>query len=506
MRDLLNLFDNLLNEDTVLTPAEIKKRPGRFEKFIKHIQDGKPFYTKDGQEIVLDPKEADRFLALDAEGKFKGSLGGLSTDGNTYPLGAFMKTAEFGGQSVKPGEDTSQSKEAALVKPSQIGITDQQISADGLADVITGNQVLASTPYGQAIIKIAQDIVNGEPAVIPADMVKNTALKKAIVDYAGEYLGVLAIVYDQTNFPNKKDFLKWLGGSLNQLVLNFPSETNTPLADSFAEIINPETGHQINISSKGTGGGAPPSISGLKVPDELRSKKAYQTAIDFIDICQDKSLPKPTTVSQVFEAMNLFYERMPDKIPEEFKEFLPWPRDITAQVQDSLKNKTPMPEYAPLFADLKSAGSDGGKLTYVTKAAVMDIVNGGDLPEFQSAVLEILDYNFIQQYTKVEGRTGVLKFDTQWPAKLNGVITLETKSGGTDPTKGGFSFKLGPSSGMDAYSPDTTEPTASTTAKTSTTDLDTLSQQSSGITARAGGVEEPKKLGSEKTLGRKRQK
>ena len=36
--------------------------------------------------------------------------------------------------------------------------------------------------------------------------------------------------------------------------------------------------------------------------------------------------------------------------------------------------------------------------------------------------------------------------------------------------------------------------------------LDTFAQQRTGVTAAAGGIEEPKKLGSEKTLGRKRQK
>ena len=101
-----------------------------------------------------------------------------------------------------------------------------------------------------------------------------------------------------------------------------------------------------------------------------------------------------------------------------------------------------MPEYKSLFANLDSKGSDGGKLTYVTKAAVMNIVNSGAVPEFQAVVLEVLDYNFIQQYTTASGNT--LIFNTQWPAKLDGQVTIETKSGGTDPTKGGFSFKLKP--------------------------------------------------------------
>ena len=53
---------------------------------------------------------------------------------------------------------------------------------------------------------------------------------------------------------------------------------------------------------------------------------------------------------------------------------------------------------------------------------------------------EILDYNFIQQYSTI--KDNVLTFQTQWPAKLDGKITVESKSGATDPTKGSFSFKL----------------------------------------------------------------
>ena len=104
-----------------------------------------------------------------------------------------------------------------------------------------------------------------------------------------------------------------------------------------------------------------------------------------------------------------------------------------------------MPRYQSLFRDLESKGSDGGKLTYVTKTAVMDMINGGEVPEFEAVVLEILDYNFIQQYATYQGnKTGVVAFSTQWPAKLDGKVTMESKSGGTDPTKGGFSFKLSP--------------------------------------------------------------
>ena len=438
MRDLINLVESLLTEAT-LNAEQITRYPERFDAFIAHIQDGKPFYTdKEGTEVILEPSEAQRFLDLHAAGQFRGRLMGQAIDGKQYPLSSFA--------SAKPGDDSTVelSKEGVLVKPTQIGITDRNIKSSKLAAELINNPVLASTAYGQAVIAMAQNIAAGSTAIMPKEILKNNALKKAIVDYAGEYLGVLALVKNQTNFPNREDFLNWLGGSLDKLTLNFPSKSNTQIADSFASIVNPTTDHQINISSKGTGGGAAPSLSGLVIPDSVRKKKNLKAAVEFIDLTQDTTLPVPRSISQVFAAMNMMYKHVPKEIPKAFHKFLPWSDDITAQVQDSIKNGTPMPKYAKLIETTGGKGTDGGKLTYVTKLAVIEIVNTGALPGFQAAILETLDYNFIQQYTNVNGRTGEMMFDTQWPAKLNGVVTLETKSGGTDPTKGGFSFKLKP--------------------------------------------------------------
>ena len=512
MRDILNLLDSMLAEAT-LEASQIIKYPERFDAFISHIQDRKPFYTdKEGTEVVLDPSEADRFLQLRQDGKFRGSVQGKDLQGKLWSISNFRKTAEFGGASAKPGEtDTSElKKEGAQVKPGQIGIVNQDIPASKLHDVIVNNIVLQSTDYGRAVIEIANNIVSGKPAVIPAEFAKNEQVKKAIVDYAGEYLGVLALIHDQSSFPSRDEFLKWLGGNFKDLVLFFPSSVSNPLADSFASITNTKTGHTLNISSKGTGGGAPPSMSSLKIPDELRKKKQYQTAIDIVDLVKNENLPIPKTVSQVFQMMNLMYERMPDKIPTAFVPFLPWDQDIVAQVKDSLKNRTPMPKYNKLFADLDSKGSDGGKLTYVTKSAVMNLVNGGQVPEFQAVILEILDYNFIQQYA--DAKKGVITFSTQWPAKLDGEVTMETKSGGTDPTKGGFSFKLKPKGQKgQAIEKPTDADIPAVSANTSADELDTQTQKRSSVTARKGGLEEEEEIvkplrDNVPVFGRKRQR
>jgi hypothetical protein len=50
--------------------------------------------------------------------------------------------------------------------------------------------------------------------------------------------------------------------------------------------------------------------------------------------------------------------------------------------------------------------------------------------------------NFIQQYTDYQSN-GELTFATQWPSKLEGVVTLENKSSAKEPSSAGFSFKLG---------------------------------------------------------------
>lgn len=506
MRDLIDLLESIIDEAT-LSASQINKYPERFDAFITHIQDGKPFYTEAGDEVVLAPSEADRFLKLKADGKFSGGLAGIDATGKSWPLSGFLKTAEFGGASTKPGAvDTAElKKEGAQVKPSQIGIVDKNIPASKLAGEIINNPVLQSTDYGRAVIEMAKSLAAGQPAVIPKEYVKNEQVKKAIVDYAGEYLGVLALVYGQTDFPKRDDFLAWLGGDLKSLMLYFPSEVSNPLADSFASVTNSKTGHKISISSKGTGGGAPPSLSSIKIPPHLKENPKYETAIDLIELTQNENIPSPKTVSQVFLMMNLLNERLPEKIPAKFKPFLPWDQSIIAQVNDSRKNGTAMPEYNELFKDLDSKGSDGGKLTYVVKDAIMKLVNGGAVPEFQDVVLEVLDYNFIQQYAKVINKTGQMQFYTQWPAKLDGVVTMESKSGGTDPTKGGLSFKLKPKGSKAEPLPLPGEEEAAAAAvkpaKTSTTDLDVVTQKRSGVKASAGNT-----IGDKQSLGRERRR
>jgi hypothetical protein len=430
----------LLSEEQTLSLPKLLKDIGRFNNLVQNIKSGNPLYLADGTPVIIDPSEADALLKLHQSGdlQVKGQRLQLKAkDGTMYPLSSFLKTKDYGGQALVPGQEktSAPTKEGLKLKPKDIGLSDKQIKAGQLGNTISSNSKLKESVVGQEVIKMAKTISEGNLPVLSPTLDK--ASKSAINDYAGEYLGVWALIKGLTEFNNKEAFMKWLKMPLESLELFFPSKTNNSIADSYA-LMNPTTGHQINISSKGKGGGAPPSITGLEIPDHIRKEKAFNGAVKFIDIVKNNS-----TTFQPFVVMNLINEINPSAIPPKFKKFLPWSDKLMTAANESRKTNTPLPKlYASLWNTIKwkKDSTDGGKLNYVVKEACIEMINNGAIPEFEAAVLQILDYNFIQQYSTI--KNNVLTFQTQWPAKLDGKITVESKSGATDPTKGSFSFKL----------------------------------------------------------------
>jgi len=461
MRDLINLIENLMSKTEMLSEVNLSvealtKEEKRFNRFIEMIRNGEPVtLAKDNSEVTIAPEEADRFLDMRANGAFRGTIKIQLADGGEIKLSDILKTADFGGQAStgKEGEETG--KEAALLKPKQIGITNRDIPASDLGSVIINNEVLQSTDYGQAVIEMAKTIMNGGTPVIPPFPEK---LTKSIVDYGGEYLGVLALIMGTSRFPRRKGFEEWLGAETSALVVNFPDQSNLPLADSVAVplVKNDKTKHAVYISSKGTGGGAAPAISSLRVPEDVRNNPDYEAAVSFIDLCNNDAYKRGQgTTASAFAGMNLLHEYAPDSIPSKFNQFLPWDIDeITNKVTDSrmafkkFPDKTElhaMPEYEDLWSETKftKPASDGGKLIYAVKSAVVDAINKKDaIPNFKDTVLMILDMNFVQQYADFVPKSRELKFATQWPAKLEGKVKIESKSSAKDPVAGGFSFKL----------------------------------------------------------------
>ena len=506
MRDILNLLDTLNEAAVGMSAGEITKYETRIEKFLNKITLGEPFTTIDNQEVVIDPAEAKRFLTLYKQNLFKGSLKArIANSNDEIALSKLAKTAEFGGAAVAVGQDPGTAgKEALLVKPKTIQITDFDIPAGSLYKVIAGNQVLNSTDYGKTVIQLANEIVAGQAVVLPPEYQDKSMekVRKAIVDYAGEYLGVLALVSGRTKFDNQKAFTKWLGAGVGELVVNFPGKSNTNIADSYATVKNKKTSHSLNISSKGTGGGAAPAISGLKISDDIKQNPNLKNAVKFIELCQAKADARgASTLIQAFEAMNFIYSINPGAISKKFQKFLPWQHAAVATIVDAVSTGRPLPKkYSPAYADIKTRGgnvTEGGTLVYAIKKDVAEAINDRNaIPEFKDTILQVLEMNFIQQYTDYSG--GEITFETQWPAKLDGDVSVVNKSSAGEPTAGGFSFKLGRVTSADEVGGSDTAP-----AKTTAQDLDTVGKQRSKVKASDGG---PEKLGSDKALGRKRQR
>lgn len=454
MRDLIDLIQ-ILSEASNLQPSEFNKRPQRFAAFKKKILAGEPFTTIDDQEVHIAKVEAQRFemnwddhqqkFIDPKEAQFAQLARGSTYNGqNTIPLSKLKKTTEFGGAGVAVGADPAAGGKASYaVKPQDIGICDKDISAHDLYDIIKNNGTLNATDYGKIVIALADYIVAGEAVVLPEDAQKNDKLRAAIQDNAGEYLGVLALLYYRSRFNKREEFNKWLGGTTDDLVVRFPSAANYALADSFAQLTNSKTSHSVNISSKGKDGGAAPSIRGLQIPEHIKNNPKLKNGVEFVKICQERD-----TISQAFDGMDLLYQARPESINKEWHKFLPFNPKLKEKIIASFRGQD-LPfskEWQGILGSVASKdATDGGKIIYAIKREVAHAINTKDaLPEFKDMVLEILEMNFVQQYTDYENKhKGEFTFATQWPAKLDGKVSLENKSSAKDPTSGGFSFKLG---------------------------------------------------------------
>jgi hypothetical protein len=449
-----------------LATGEIKKYQSRIAAFIHKVQAGSPFVTTDGRDFVVDRKQLPELKKFLLDPDTKGQLLVRSADGKELiSTSKLVKTGEFGGQSSptqSQGQnvDVSQTagKEGLPVKPPQVFqttdikdinlATAKDLQRAGafkvkeLYNKITASEQLnALGTYGQAIISCAKQINSGKDPKVPEGL--TSPQMRALVDYAGEYLGILAMYKGTADFPKRNAFLKFIGNDLGASTLYFPSKSNTPLADSFA-IQDSETGHTIYLSSKGSAGGAAPAISGLKIPEELKKRRQYKDAIEFILLCQNTG-----AIEQPFYLMNYIAQKYPNAIDEKFIKMLPW--DITATVNAvnaSRKEGKPLPAKMQKFVDsfvfkraLAEETTAGGILHYVTIKEVMRIVNAGAINNFQACVLEVLSENFVQIYTQGT-KLGTLETYVLWPANVDGVVTVESKGSASNPVKGTVSFRV----------------------------------------------------------------
>ena len=527
MRDILNLLENILTEENLGAPqipaSSLSKvtnpKTGKFftrpELFLFKVKTGSPFTLNDGTgEVVIDPKEARNVAAWITKGP-KGPAGSIplrTIDGGTVKNTELLKTVEFG----------SKESETIKLKGSDIfDVTDQEVQDFGNSiesllaaggfpagemynKIATSPQVQKLGKLGDAVIYMARQANEGKIPEFPKNL--SEAEIKAIELYASEYIGVLGLLSGVTKFKkgNRKDFDEFVGTNLNDMIMYFPKDTANPLADSFS-VVNDETGHAIKISSKAAGKGAPPAMGSLKIPEDVQKK--YPEAYEFFIT---STTPGQSAFLQPFVMMNWLSTNAPKTVPAEYQSLLPFTDQLIATIESSSKNATPLPAKLMKIFNRRlstkvqdSNNTDGGKAWYAVTKDVMNAVNNGNaVQDFQPMVIQSLGYNFIQLYTNVKGNT--LVTEAFWPAKISGQVKLKTKASASNPTKGKISVEISPDGKDEEPDIGTGEvPVKKTRAKTSAADLDTVAKKRSGLKASTGGVEP---LGSEKTLGRKRQR
>lgn len=460
--------------EKTLVPGELwtqKHLDWRPMALVDKLKAGTPFVDPQGNEYYPEKTEAARLEPI-----IKKTLNQLKKDPNS-PLPSLtinmkgvgpmpLSKLEKADLQTKKGQVT----QAVNVQPIGIGIatqpkaaikgkskeqvtTDQaiqdaldahkEIQAGDLYNVIVTNPTLDKAgPLGAAIKQAAKEINEGKnPDVKKYD----EKTQKVMAIDAGEYLGILAMIEDVAEFPKKEAFLKFLKApNLDNLALIFPGEQNASLADSYG-VQNAQTGHTIMISSKGGKGstavGAAPALSGLRASVAKRKGKIKPgNGLDFIT-----TINSTPTVKQGFVGLNWVAEHYPEAMPKYLKNLFPMAEETMDLVVQNIKMKgtTKLPAALTKFTKepymKPSKGTPGGAIVYFFTKELVRIVNDGLIPGFRETVLELLDENFMQIFTRIVG--GKMIFKVLWPGKVDGNVSLYTKLSSADMSQA-LSFKV----------------------------------------------------------------
>jgi len=460
------LFRELITEANNLTKAELLKvrDVNRLEVFLQKIAAGSesPFTTTDGQRFDADPSQLEQIKQQLEDPEYKGQITVRNTQGQTIPIGKLAKTKEFGGQQLAWDADPEAGgKESFVVKPSDLWPGEGgNFTATQLFPTVINNKTLNSSEIGKTIVNIAKQIQAGQPADWAT---VDKKFQPAIRDYAGEYLGVLALINGTANFPNRDAFVKHLGAGLDKINYFFPAKPNFPLGDSLGGVdidgafTNMDSGNVIYISSKGGKKGAPPSLNNLKIPENLRTQE-YAREIEFIETLQNPDTSAgPASYTQSLIGINKLFELAPDSIPQNIARGLPFSADDIARIVDmqrnrkdvDLKNISELPETAQKmlegidFSKYREGVKPSGVVMYLCAKTIVNAVNKTDaMPNFPPLAREILQHNFIQIFARPKG--GVLSFDVLWPNREMGTgkVELYYKGSANEPNKQRLSFSV----------------------------------------------------------------
>jgi hypothetical protein len=337
------------------------------------------------------------------------------------------------------------------------------------------------------------------PVTFPKGRINFTAFR----DYFCEMLQPVALVMNKPIKGNAQEAATIFfgpGSGYGDATISFNTSVTGGLYDSL--LVSPE-GKQIKLSSKGKSGANASVVNLLKSIQELqvapKGKKLLEKHKDVIEILN--------TIDSLGHAgaplkLAVDYKMITGREAEEImtlkaygpKDQIQWRNEKLKELYMSRKPKD-WSKVVPLEHMLS-----------VVAYRVADYVN--ENTNFGQAASEILNNSaLVQMYTEATETADTISitgFRAVYPSDtVSGVLLDASKAYMSTQGKGNFTFKIlkngAKESDLDPVDNQADEPVAP--AKTTAQDLDQVSGQRSDITA--GGDE---KLGSEKALGRKRQR
>jgi hypothetical protein len=409
----------------------------------------------------------------------------------------FFQTKDIPGNFSQAGARGS--KEKAGYKPSDV-LTEfkNQTPASILAQI--GAKFGQNSSEYQAAVIIAG--AKSFPIAVPAGKMDF----KGFRDYFCEMLQPIVLI---NGLPVKGNAAQAAATFMGQqgfsdCVVSFNQGVSGELYDSL--LVNPKNS-QIKLSSKGAKGAMASSVNLLTSVRELEKAGLTQFGekyADVIDILE--TINKGNHDSGPLDLAVQFEIIKPNEIAQvmSLKDYDASNFDIdTVPISKNLKK---------LYKDRTAA--DASKvvpLNHMVSSIAYTVVNKINTEtNFSEAAADILNNSaFVQMYTeaKQKGDEFIIEgFTTVWPSKLFTEVTLEAqKSYSSTASSGGklvFNINKDPKKVANA---DASGANDIVDFKPDPDRLNNFGQQRSGITAAAGGLD-PKKLGSDKTLGRKRQR
>jgi hypothetical protein len=516
MRDILNIIDNL-TEGVGLA----NRKPG--EKFKNSVGDivtfqGLEFYPESGKfppgeakaDAIADLKRSGmniHWTNMAAENSGAFAIASFTgEDGNPYYLGRFYKEISpnralnnFPHDAIPGGfkyQSKAGQKENSGLKPSEWLTQFQNNTPETILQ-----QAIAKFGAGSSEANALETFINSD---IPVEVIKGNMNPGAFRDYFAEVLQPIALVLGKRVEGNAAEAAKIFFGSggYSDCTISFNNNTIGGLYDSL--LVNPQ-GKQIKLSSKGKDGANASVTNLIKSVQELDSapagKKLRQTYAKEIDMLENIN--------------RLGHFGAPIAIAEQYGII---GKGDGAKVM-ALKSLGPNDDVSSILSPRLQALYDSRKakdmgriipIEHMIAAIaykVADYVNKNT--QFGEAASTILNNAaLVQMYTDTKDSAEtitVTKLTAVYPSQtVTGVLLDATKAYMSTQGKGNFTFKIlkNGATEKDVNDVDGEDSLEVATAKTKTADLDQVAQQRSNIKA-AAPIE---KLGTEKTLGRKRQR